>query len=132
MIEFYPLIRSAHITLAVISGSLFLCRGLAVLGGRGGIANHRWVRWSSYLIDTALLVAAITLLVVLQLSPATPWLLAKLTLLLCYIVLGSFALRRARTEWGRRLCFVGALLAYLAIIGTALAHDPRGWALWPI
>ncbi len=127
MIELYPVIRSAHITLAVLSGSVFFLRGIAVLAGRGAIANQPIVRGFSYLIDTALLGAAISLLLVLRLPLTTPWLMTKLALVLGYIVLGSLALRRAPTARSRRLCFVGAAATYLAIVGIALAHDPRGW-----
>lgn len=128
MIEFYPAIRQLHIALAVGTGALFALRGLLVLTGRAALANHAAVRYLSYTIDTALLTAALMLLSVLRLSPLqTPWLAAKITLLLAYVVLGSLALRRAPTAQARRLCFIGALACYGLMFGIARAHDPLGW-----
>ena len=58
---------------------------------------------------------------------ANGWLTTKLIVLVVYIILGTFALKRGRTPVVRRICYVGALLAYLAIIGIAIAHQPLGW-----
>lgn len=130
MIEYYPQIRNAHIGFALATGVVFLLRGVLVQAGRESIANHGLVRYFSYGIDTALLTAALMLLTVLRLSPiATPWLAAKLALLVSYILLGSFALRRARSRSSKLLCFGAALLAYALMLGIARAHDPGGWWL---
>jgi uncharacterized membrane protein SirB2 len=48
-------------------------------------------------------------------------------LLLFYIVLGSFALRRGRTARTRALCFAAAIATYAAMLGIARAHHPLGW-----
>ena len=82
---------------------------------------------ASQAIDTALLAAAIALLVILGLDPlTTPWIATKLVLLAAYIVLGIFALRLARTRVGKAVAFVGALACYLAIFTVARTHDPLG------
>lgn len=127
MIEFYPQIRLLHISLAVATGLLFLGRGLLVMVGRGTLANHGFVRWTSYTIDTTLLTAALMLLTTLHLPVSTPWLATKLVLLVAYIVLGSFALRRGATPAARRSCFIAAVICYGLIVGIARAHDPLGW-----
>ncbi len=128
MIEFYPQVRLLHIALAIATGVLFAARGLLVQSGQGRLANHVAVRYLSYTIDTALLTAALMLLTMLRLSPLeTGWLAAKISLLGVYIVLGSLALRRARTARVRRLCFLGALASYGLMFGIARAHDPLGW-----
>jgi uncharacterized membrane protein SirB2 len=128
MLEYYPLIRSLHITLVLASGTLFALRGLLVLAGKGALANQPWVRRSSYGIDTLLLSAALCLLYLLPLSLAsTPWLQVKLSLLVVYVVLGSFALRRARSQGLRLACFVAAVSVYLFMVGIARAHHPWGW-----
>jgi uncharacterized membrane protein SirB2 len=131
MIKFYPEIRLIHIALAISTGVLFTLRGLLVQAGRAALANHVVVRYLSYTIDTALLTAALMLLTVLRLSPFdTPWLAVKIALLAVYVVLGSLALKRARSASARLACFVGALAAYGLMIGIARSHDPRGWLLW--
>ena len=127
---FYPAIRLTHISLVIISGSLFALRGLAVLQG------HTWpmqraVRVLSYCIDTGLLGAAVLLLLILQLNPfVTPWLLTKIVLLLLYIALGTLALKRARTPHIRRRCLFAALLCFGFMLSVALTHSPLGALRW--
>lgn len=127
MIEFYPQIKHAHIGLALASGALFALRGA------GALANMRWPRWApvryaSYTIDTALLTAALMLLTILPRGLyANGWLTVKLVLLVVYVVLGVFALRRARSRAGRAACYVAALATFAMIYGIARAHHPLGY-----
>jgi len=126
MIEFYPQIKLVHVAAVLASGGLFLLRGLAVQGGSAwGMATP--VRFLSYGIDIVLLSAALMLVAVLPSAVfANGWLWAKLGLLVFYIVLGSFALKRGRTPRIRLITFVVALLAYAAMYGIARTHDPLG------
>jgi uncharacterized membrane protein SirB2 len=97
MLEFYPQIKAAHIALVLASGGLFAVRGLLLLLGQQW-ARAAVVRYLSYTIDSALLTAALMLLVVLKLNPfTTAWLATKLVLLLLYIALGVVAMRRERS-----------------------------------
>ena len=126
MIEFYPQIRNFHIFVALLSGSLFALRGFSALQGA------RWpmtlpVKWFSYAVDTALLTAALMLLTLLPWAMfGNGWLLLKVTLLVAYVVLGVFALRRGRTRRTRAISYVAALLVFGAIYGIARAHHPLG------
>jgi uncharacterized membrane protein SirB2 len=126
LIELYPQVRWTHISLVLTSGALFAARGVGVLLGA------RWsmtlaVRRLSYTIDTALLSAAVLLLVMLGINPfAVAWLSTKIALLLVYIVLGTLALKRARTQRLRLLCYVAALVCYGFMLTVALAHHPLG------
>lgn len=130
MIAFYVQIKAFHILVALMSGSLFALRGGAMLGGARW-PNAAIVRWTSYAIDTALLTAALMLLTILPRATfANGWLAVKLTLLVGYIVLGVYALRRAKTQRARVLCFVGALLLFAGIYATARSHDPLGALRW--
>lgn len=126
MIEFYPQIKLVHVAAVLASGGLFLLRGLAVQGGSAwGMATP--VRFLSYGIDIVLLSAALMLVAVLPSAVfANGWLWAKLGLLVFYIVLGSFALKRGRTPRIRLITFVVALLAYATMYGIARTHDPLG------
>lgn len=126
LIALYPQIKAAHVGLAFFSGAFFALRGLAVLAGAHW-PQQALARRASMAIDSALLVAAVLLLAALQLNPfATPWLLAKLGLLVAYVLLGVLALRRARTPTGRALAFVAALGCYGAMVSIARAHHPLG------
>lgn len=127
MIEFYPQIKSAHVWLILLSGGLFALRGLLVLLGQRW-AMHAALRYLSYSIDSALLTAAMMLLVILKLNPfLTPWLACKLVLLVLYVILGSLALKRAATARGRALAYFVAVLCFVTIYGIARAHHPLGW-----
>ena len=127
MIEFYPHIKMAHIFFALCSGALFALRGAGVLAGM------RWphwatVRWTSYTVDTCLLTAALMLLTILPGAMfANGWLATKLVLLVAYIVLGVFAVRRARGTAARAACYVAALAMFGLVYSIARAHHPLGF-----
>jgi len=124
--EFYLQIRLAHVMLVCCSGALFAARGLGAIAG-GAWQGHVALRWLSYVIDTCLLTAALMLVTILHQYPFVQgWLTAKVLLLVVYIVLGTYALRRARTPPARVAAYVAALLVYLFIASVAWWHDPRG------
>ena len=110
----------------IASGGLFALRGAGVLAGA------RWpmfapLRYLSYTIDTVLLTAALMLATLLHQYPFVhAWLTVKVMLLVLYILLGTFALKRGRTGVTRAGCFVAALMVYLLIVSVARAHDPLG------
>jgi uncharacterized membrane protein SirB2 len=126
MTEFYPEIRWVHIAAVVSSGALFALRGVAMLAGA------RWhmaapLRYLSYTIDTVLLTAAFMLATILHQYPfVQAWLTVKVCLLVVYVVLGSYALKRGSTLVLRAWNFVAALAVYGFIASVARAHDPRG------
>ena len=127
MIEFYPQVRAVHIGAVLASGALFASRGAGVLAGA------RWplaapLRYFSYSIDTVLLTAALMLLSMLPAAVfANHWLTVKLILLVIYVALGSFALKRGRSARVRATCFAAALAAYAGMFGIARTHQPLGW-----
>ena len=126
MIEYYPQIKLVHVVAVYASGSLFLLRGLAVQGAAAW-AMAAPLRYLSYGIDVILLTAALILLAVLPAAVfANGWLWVKLSLLVVYIALGSFALKRGRTAKIRVACFVAALVAFASMYLVARAHDPLG------
>ena len=126
MIEFYPDIRWVHICAVIASGALFMLRGAGVLAGA------RWPMWTplrylTYTIDTVLLTAALMLVTILRQYPFVQgWLTVKVLLLAVYVVLGSFALKRARTPRSRALFYCAALAVYLFIASVARSHHPLG------
>jgi uncharacterized membrane protein SirB2 len=127
MIEFYPQIKQAHIGFALASGAIFALRGAGVLAGM------RWphwlaVRWTSYTVDTALLTAAMMLLTILPGAMfSNGWLTAKLLLLVVYVVLGTFAIKRGRTRLAKAGFYVAALLTFAMVYSIARAHSPWGF-----
>ena len=129
MIEFYGQIKWVHIAAVIASGALFLLRGIAVQVGARWAMTAPW-RYLSYTIDTTLLTAALMLVTILPGAMfANGWLTMKLCLLVVYVMLGSYALKRGRTPRIRLICFVAALAVYAFIISVAIEHHPLGMLL---
>ena len=126
MIEFYFQIKMVHVVAVLASGGLFAIRGALVLAGvKWAMAAP--LRYLSYTIDTVLLTAALMLLSALKLNPfVVPWLSVKLALLVLYVVLGSLALKRARSRRARALFYAGALATFAFMYFVARAHHPLG------
>ena len=130
MIDFYTQIKAFHVFVALLSGSLFALRGGFSLAGARW-PNAAVVRYSSYAIDTALLTAALMLATILPGAMfANGWLTVKVTLVVLYVVLGVFAMRRAKTKRMRVASYVAALLVFVSIYAIARAHDPLGFIRW--
>jgi len=126
MIEFYPEIKAVHVGAVIASGSLFAVRGSLMLA-RSQLANHAALRYLSYAIDTTLLTAALMLVTILHQYPfVQAWLTAKVLLLVVYIVLGSLALKRARSRRTQVACLFAAIGVFLFIASIAHAHHPLG------
>lgn len=127
MEAFYLEIRTVHIAAVSFSGLLFLVRAIA-----GNIFGAGWtmaapIRYLSYTIDSVLLTAALMLMTIVHQFPfVDAWLTAKVLLLVAYIVLGSYALKRAKTRTAR-LAYTGAAVAvFVFIVSIARTHNPLG------
>ena len=131
MSSLVALLKPLHVSAVVVSGCLFAVRGAFAWAGFREQVMAPPLRYLSYAIDTVLLAAGIGLAVAFSIDPfSSPWLGAKLLLLLGYFVLGSLALKRGRTRRIRRVSYLGALVVYLLMIGIARSHDPLiGWTV---
>jgi uncharacterized membrane protein SirB2 len=130
LIEYYLPLKDLHITLAVTSVSLFVARGAGVLAGRGW-PMRPLARWGSVAIDTLLACAGALLWWLLSFHPLREsWLGAKLALIVCYVLLGSMALKRARRRKVKAVFFVLALLCVGALAAAARLKDARAPWLW--
>ena len=120
----YYALKHIHMTFAVLSGVLFLVRGLWMLAESKRL-EQRWVKIAPHAIDTLLLASAIGLAVWSGQYPGqSPWLTAKLLALVAYIGLGTVALRRGRTRQVRALAFVAALACFAYILAVVLTRNP--------
>jgi uncharacterized membrane protein SirB2 len=123
----YFLIKAVHQTAVALSISGFLIRGLATL------ANARWVQGRAaktipHVVDTVLLLSAVTLVWMLRLPPlATPWLMAKIAGLLVYVAFGMVALRPSLPVALRSMAGVAALVTVGWIVSVAITKDPFGF-----
>ena len=133
MITYYVPIKSIHIISVLASGGLFFLRGLLVLNGRSW-AMSAPLRYLSYGIDTVLLTAALMLATMLPGAVfSNGWLTVKLALLVVYVVLGSFALKRGNNLRTRWICFIAAVSLFAFMLSVARTHQPLGmlWYLVP-
>lgn len=123
----YLAVKTVHLCCVALSFTLFFLRGVWRLHDSPRM-QQRWVRIVPHTIDTVLLISALALAAMLGLSPLdTPWLLAKIIALLVYIVLGSIALKRGKTQRIRLAAWLSAQAVFAYIVATALAHDPMPW-----
>lgn len=120
----YLALKHVHMTFAVLSGALFLIRGLWMLA-ESNYLQQRWVRIAPHIVDTLLLASAIGLALWSSQYPGqSPWLSAKLVALVAYVGLGTVALKRGRTRQVRALAFVGALACFAYILAVAVTKNP--------
>ncbi|HEX7370342.1 MAG TPA: SirB2 family protein [Rhodanobacteraceae bacterium] len=126
MAAWFAQILWVHIGCVIASGSLFFTRGCMMLAG-WPIANHIALRRISVVVDSLLLAAAIALTTIIHQYPfVAGWLTVKVLLLVVYIVLGTFALKRGQTRAIRGTCFVAAIVVFLFIVTVARTQNPLG------
>ena len=116
----YLAIKALHVITVVTSISLFIFRFSVSLSHPGRLA-HRWVRILPHLNDSAHLVFAVLLCIVIQQAPGvTPWLSEKVFFVVLYILSGMFALKWAKTRLARAIWFIIAVsfFAYTATIAV--------------
>lgn len=119
----YIALKHIHLTCVLLTFILFSVRGFWMLTGSSKL-QLKWVKVAPHIIDTCLLISAISLAMVLQLSPfAHDWLLAKIVGLVVYILLGTIALKRGKTKSVRTTAFVLALLTFVYIVKVALTKS---------
>jgi len=122
----YLTIKIIHMSSVTLSFALFLFRG-ALMMRESNWLNSRILRIAPHVVDTLLLGSAIWLAVLLRQYPfVQAWLTVKVVLLAVYIVLGSFALKRGRTQGQRVFFFIAASLTFLFIVSVARSHNPLG------
>jgi uncharacterized membrane protein SirB2 len=123
----YLAIKHLHMTCVAVSYALFFVRGIWMLRA-SPLLQQRWVKIAPHIVDTLLLVSAITLAYLLGISPLEePWLGAKIIALLIYIVLGSVALKRGKTLRIRLTAWLAAQGVFFYIVAVAITRDALPW-----
>jgi len=127
----YATIKLLHQSAVVLSGMGFAARGFAALRGAQW-TRGRLAKTLPHVVDTVLLLSAVTLAVKLSLNPLqSPWLLAKILALMLYIALGMVALRTRFGQKTRAIAWVLALAVFAWIASAAVLKSPIGFfALW--
>lgn len=123
----YAAIKHIHLLTVAISLGLFSLRGVWMLLDSPQL-QKRWVKILPHIVDTALLVSALALCVIIGQYPFVEgWLTAKVLGLVAYIVLGTIALKRGKTKTIRVTALVAALISVAYIVGAAIKHSPMSW-----
>jgi len=126
MTEYYLTLRHVHITCAILTITLFVFRGALMLTDSPWLQT-RVLKTLPHVIDTVLLTSALMLTTVIHQYPfSTGWLTTKVFLLVAYIVLGHYALKRGRTKSIRAAALVAALLVLGFLVSVARTHQSLG------
>ena len=122
----YDAIKYAHLTCVVLSGCGFLLRGVWSLTGSPRL-KHPPTRVLPHVVDTFLLLTAPTLAFLSgQLPGATGRVNAKVAGLVVYVLLGTIAPKRGKTQAQKASAFGLAIASFLFIVSVALTKDPLG------
>lgn len=123
----YLITKNLHVTMVVLSISLFLLRGLWMLR-QSDCLRRSWVKVVPHVIDSILLASAVTLAVFSAQYPLVQsWLTAKVVALFVYIGLGSLALKRGRSKTVRAAALVSAVVVFAYIVAVAITRNPWPW-----
>ncbi|GAA0782150.1 SirB2 family protein [Castellaniella ginsengisoli] len=122
--NYYFPIKHLHVTAVTLSIVLFLIRAYWSVTG-SALLQHRLVRILPHVVDTVLLVCGVILAAMI--GPEQPWILSKIVLLIAYIGVGSYAIKRGRTPRSRLIAAVIAVAIFAYIVGVALSKSPLSW-----
>ncbi|MFM2486913.1 SirB2 family protein [Celerinatantimonas yamalensis] len=118
---FKPLV-DIHIVSAIVSIVGFVWRWQLALR-QSSVLQHKAVKIVPHVVDTVLLGSGIWMCVLIDEYPfIANWLTAKLVLLVVYIVLGTIAIKRARSQHQRVLSGLLAIIVFAAIAVIAYCH----------
>lgn len=105
----YSILKHIHLTAIVISLTLFTLRFIWTLRG-SDLMQKKWVKIVPHVNDTILLASALALCFVIGSYPfSDSWLTQKVVGVVCYILLGLWALKWAKTNGARWIGFIGAI-----------------------
>jgi uncharacterized membrane protein SirB2 len=126
----YLTVKLIHQSAVALSLTGFFVRGAASLSGATWVQS-RLAKTLPHVIDTVLLLSALTLAWMLSLTPANaPWLMAKMVGLVAYVALGIIAMRPTRSRRVR----VAAWLAAMATAGwiVSVAITKSAWSVFSL
>ena len=125
----YLILKTIHVLAAATTISGFALRGYWMFTKSRSL-QHRATRVVPHVVDTIFLLSGVAMVWLLQLDPLRqPWLIAKFTGLLVYILLGTIAIKRGKTMQIRLIALVGAVSAFAYIAGVAVTKSPLSWLM---
>ena len=124
IMNYYFPIKHLHVTAVTLSIILFVIRAYWSVTG-SALLQNRLVRILPHVIDTVLLTCGVILAAIIV--PQQPWILTKIVLLIAYIGVGTYAIKRGRTPRARLIAAVCAVAIFAYIVGVALSKSPASW-----
>lgn len=123
MENLYLPVKHLHMTLVAFSVLFFIIRA-ALMFMNKPIHEKKWAKMLSRIVDTFLLVSAITLCFIISQAPIVDnWLTEKVLCLIAYIILAYIALYRAKTLKTKLLTTFGAVGWVLIAGKVAVTHQ---------
>ena len=122
----YFTVKLIHQSAVALSLTGFFVRGAASLSGATWVLS-RMAKTLPHIIDTVLLLSALTLAWMLSLTPANaPWLMAKVVGLVAYVALGVIAMRPTRSRRVRVAAWLAAMATAGWIVSVAITKSAWG------
>lgn len=124
----YLAVKHAHMMFAIISIVLFMLRAWLAVPSPARI-NNKLLKILPHINDTLLLLCGIWLAVSINQIPFgnSPWLTAKVIGLVCYIIVGTIAIKRGKTQGQRLTAALAAIAIFAYIYGAAISKSPLSW-----
>lgn len=120
----FLLLKSIHVSCAVVSYILFVLRGIWKRNG-SPIMQQIWIKVLPHIVDTLLITSAVAMTFVINQYPfVNSWLTAKVFGLLLYITLGLIGLKYGRTKTIRFYAWIAAQVVFFYIVLVAATHNP--------
>ena len=116
----YAIAKHSHLMLITLSVSFLLIRVLAVSCNAQWV-RKKWVKIAPHIIDTFLLISAVTLMMIIQQYPGSAhWLNAKVVALIGYIGFASFAFKGQKPIYIRAVFLLLALscIGYMGVVAV--------------
>jgi uncharacterized membrane protein SirB2 len=122
----YLTVKLIHQSAVALSLTGFFVRGAASLSGATWVQS-RLAKTLPHVIDTVLLLSALTLASMLSLTPANaPWLMAKVVGVVIYVALGVIAMRPTRSKRVRVAAWLAAMATAGWIVSVAITKSAWG------
>lgn len=124
----YIAIKHAHMMFALITITLFMLRAWLAVPDPDRIKS-KLLKVLPHIIDTLLLALGIWLAVLSKQIPFSnsPWLTAKVIGLVLYIIVGTIAIKRGKTQGQRLVATFVAIATFAYIYGAAISKSPLSW-----
>ena len=122
----YQILLHSHLTAVLLSFFAFFIRGILMMREAPSV-NHRAFLIVPQIINICLIGTGIALVINLGLSPSTqPWLAAKLTALVVYIILGVLTFKHPKLQV-RKILWLVALFIFAYMVSVAHSKNSLGF-----